>query len=64
MWAQALVRHRNKTHQRTVKNKLSHNRLKATRVDMVVMKKKKKTQLKLPQTLIDQISVSHQKQRK
>ena len=56
MWVQALVRCSSKTYHRTVKTKLSHSRLKATREEMVEMKKKKKTRLKLPQTLIDRIS--------
>ena len=56
MWAQALVIHSSKTPLKTVKNKLSHNRVKVTRVETMEMTKKKKTQLKLFQTLIDRIS--------
>ena len=52
---------------KTVTNKLSRSRLKATKEEMVEMKtkqKKKKTRLKLPQTLIGSISARHQMQRK
>ena len=55
IWAQALVIHNSKTPLKTVKNKLSHSRVKVTIVEMMVMKKKKKTRLKLLQTLISRI---------
>ena len=47
-----------------MKNKLSRSRVKATRVEMMAMKKKKKTQFKVLQTLIGRISARHQNHRK
>ena len=46
MWVLALVRRSRMTHSRKVKNKVSHNRVKETRVEMMEMKKKKRTQSK------------------
>ena len=64
MWALALVRRNSRTPQRTTKSKVSHNRVKATRVEMEEMKEKKRIQSKLSQTLIRQISASHQRPKK
>ena len=64
MWTQALVIHSNKTPPKTMKTKLIHSRLTATKEEMVEMKTKKKIQLKLPRTLIGRISTRRQKQRK
>ena len=64
MWALALVRHSNKILKRTVKSKVSHSRVKATRVEMEKMKEKKRIWSKLSQTLIRQISASHQRPKK
>ena len=65
MWVQALVRRIRMTHQKTAKNRVSHSRVKATRVEMEEMKKKKKKIWSKPsQTPIGQISASHQRQRK
>ena len=64
IWAQALVIHSSKTPLKTVKNKLSRSRVEVTRVEMMAMKKKKKNQFKLLQTLISRISARHQNQKK
>ena len=64
MWVLALVRRSSKTPQRTVKRKVSRSRVKATRVEMVEMKEKKRIRSKLSQTLIGQISASHQRPKK
>ena len=60
MWVQALVIHSSKNPRKIVKNKPSRSRVKATRVEMRAMKKKKKIWLKLLQTLIDRISAKRQ----
>ena len=64
MWALALVRRSRMTHSRKVKNRVCHSRVKAIRVEMMEMKRKKRIRSKQSQTLIGQISASRQKQRK
>ena len=51
MWVQALVRRSSKTHQRTVQNKVSRNRVKVTKVEIAELTKKKNNQSKSCQTL-------------
>ena len=64
MWALALVRCSRMTHSKKVKNKVSHSRVKVTRVDMAEMMKKRKNQSRQSQTPIAQISTNHQRERK
>ena len=64
MWAQALVIHSSKKPLKIVTNKPIRSRVKATRVEMRAMKKKRKTRLKLLQILIHRISARCQSQRK
>ena len=64
MWAQALVTRNRMTHSKKAKNRVNCSRLKATRVEMMEMKTKKKIRSKLSQTPISQISASRQRQRK
>ena len=61
MWALALVRRSRMTHSRKVKNRVHRSKVKATMVEMMEMKRNKRIRSKRSQTLIGQISASHQK---
>ena len=61
MWALALVRRSRMTLSRKVKNRVRRNRVKATMVEMMEMKRKQRIRSKQSQTLIDRIRASHQK---
>ena len=64
MWELTLVRRSRMTHSRKVKNRVCRSRVKVTRVEMTEVKRNKRILSKQSQTLISQISASHQKQRK
>ena len=62
MWAQGLVTCSSEAPRKTAKNRLSRNRMIATRVEERKPKKMKdRTRSKLLQTLIGRISARHQK---